>query len=109
MASPGGKLVMVGVQAPGTGVEARDVTLAEITLIGTSAHAVGADLPKALALLATRDSLGRHRAARPIRSIELVDEGLDRSTPGPVKVLFAPWSDETVEAGAVWATSTERW
>lgn len=98
MASPGGKLVLVGVQAAGVTLEPRTITLKEITAIGTCAHTVDADLSEALALLASREGGWRDIAPRALPLSELIPAGLDRSSPGPVKSLFAPWSNGPIEA-----------
>ena len=52
--SPGGRLVVVGMQARPSPIDIRRITLNEVELIGTNAHVFHIDLPEALRLLAAR-------------------------------------------------------
>jgi (R,R)-butanediol dehydrogenase/meso-butanediol dehydrogenase/diacetyl reductase len=97
MAGRGGKLVLVGLQKTEVTLDPRRITLDEITVIGTSAHAVATDLPEALALLASREEGWADLAPSALPLSDLIAEGLARTSPGPVKVLFAPWSETAVE------------
>lgn len=108
MARPGGKLVLVGLQKPGAQLDPRRVTLDEITVIGTSAHAVATDLPEALAVLASREEGWADIAPVALPLSDLIAEGLDRTSPGPVKTLFAPWSEETIGASRPLAVEAGR-
>ncbi len=73
---PGGRLVLVGIQAGGPGLDATDVTLRELEVIGTNAHVVHRDLPRALELLAARPDPWDDVAPVAIGLDQLVDEGL---------------------------------
>jgi (R,R)-butanediol dehydrogenase/meso-butanediol dehydrogenase/diacetyl reductase len=95
----GGRIVQVGVPRPGAGVDPRGITLNEITVLGTSAHAVDADLPEALRLLGSRKEGWSDVAPMAFPLRDVVGEGLDGgSVTGRIKTLFAPWSSEPMSA-----------
>ncbi|HTW98084.1 MAG TPA: alcohol dehydrogenase catalytic domain-containing protein [Acidimicrobiales bacterium] len=53
---PGGQVVAVGLHAVPRAIDVRRLTLRELQLHGTNAHAFATDLPRALSLLAARHS-----------------------------------------------------
>lgn len=100
IAPRGCRIVLVGLQGQPTEINLRDISIREIELIGTNAHVVGADLPEALRLLATRDSGWRDIAPTALSLDRLVDEGLRplaeaRST--RIKTLIDPWAADSRE------------
>jgi (R,R)-butanediol dehydrogenase / meso-butanediol dehydrogenase / diacetyl reductase len=93
---PGGRLVVVGLQAESRPVDLRSVTLREVELIGTNAHVCGDDLPEALRLLARRDSAWSDVAPTVIPLSQLVSDGLQPMAEGRsrrVKTLVDPWAN----------------
>ncbi len=54
--APGGQVVAVGLHPVPRSIDVRRLTLRELQLLGTNAHAFAADLPRALELLASRRS-----------------------------------------------------
>ncbi|MDX6653897.1 MAG: (R,R)-butanediol dehydrogenase / meso-butanediol dehydrogenase / diacetyl reductase [Solirubrobacterales bacterium] len=90
-ATRGDKLVVVGAQAPSTGVDCRAITLDELNVVGTSAHAIEVDLPEALRVLASRDGGWDDVAPTAFPLADVVSEGLAGGG-GRVKTVFAPWA-----------------
>ena len=98
IAERGSRIVLVGLQAEQGQVDYRNLTLREIELIGTNAHAIAADMPEALRLLASRDGGWGDVAPQALALEDLVDEGLmplveRRST--RIKTLIDPWAKTT--------------
>jgi (R,R)-butanediol dehydrogenase/meso-butanediol dehydrogenase/diacetyl reductase len=92
---PGGRLVVVGLQAAPRLVDLRSLTLREVELIGTNAHVCGRDLPDALGLLATRGGNWSDVAPTIIPLADLVSEGILPMADGRgtrVKTLIDPWA-----------------
>jgi (R,R)-butanediol dehydrogenase/meso-butanediol dehydrogenase/diacetyl reductase len=93
--SPGGRLVLVGLHGRPRTLDLRRVTLSEVELVGTMAHAVGVDLPEALRLLAARKSRWSDVAPAVLPLTELVSGGIvpmaERRS-SRVKTLIDPWA-----------------
>lgn len=93
IAPRGGRIVAVGVQKSPPPVDMRRVTLDELELIGTVAHAVRDDFPEALRLLAARPE-GWSDVAPEVLPLELlVEEGVRPLAEGRstrVKTLIGP-------------------
>ena len=94
----GGRVVAVGLQEHAVPIDARMLTLREVELIGTNAHAFGRDMPTAVELLATRTRPWDDFAAVAVGLDGLVDEGiipLVERRPTQLKTLIDPWIDGT--------------
>jgi (R,R)-butanediol dehydrogenase / meso-butanediol dehydrogenase / diacetyl reductase len=92
---PGGRLVVVGLQAEPAPIDLRGMTLAEVEFIGTNAHVCGADLPEALRLLAERRSAWGDVAPTVLPLTDLVSGGIRPMAEGRstrVKTLIDPWA-----------------
>jgi (R,R)-butanediol dehydrogenase / meso-butanediol dehydrogenase / diacetyl reductase len=92
---PGGRLVVVGLQAAEVPVDLRALTLREIELIGTNAHVCPVDLPEALRLLAARGDRWTNVAPQLLPLSELVASGIRPMAEGRserVKTLIDPWA-----------------
>jgi (R,R)-butanediol dehydrogenase / meso-butanediol dehydrogenase / diacetyl reductase len=92
---PGGRLVVVGLQAEQNPIDLRRLTLTEVELIGTNAHVCGADLPEALRLLAGRGNGWSDVAPEMLPLTELVAGGIRPMAEGRsarVKTLIDPWA-----------------
>jgi (R,R)-butanediol dehydrogenase/meso-butanediol dehydrogenase/diacetyl reductase len=103
LAPRGTRVVMVGLQHGPLEIDARDVSLREVELIGTNAHVCGLDLPEALRLLASRKGGWTDVAPVALSLDELVEEGLRplaerRST--RIKTLIDPWATEARKTAA---------
>jgi (R,R)-butanediol dehydrogenase/meso-butanediol dehydrogenase/diacetyl reductase len=97
-AQPGTRIVLVGIQSDSTEVEFRRITLEEVELIGTNAHAFALDFPEALRLLASRADGWADIAPVAVPLDKLVDDGLVPIVEGRarrIKTLIDPWSDIT--------------
>ncbi len=95
-AQPGTRIVLVGIQSGSTEIEFRRITLGEIELIGTNAHAFALDFPEALRLLALRVEGWADVAPVVVPLDNLVDDGLVPVVEGRaprIKTLIDPWSD----------------
>jgi (R,R)-butanediol dehydrogenase/meso-butanediol dehydrogenase/diacetyl reductase len=95
-AQPGTRVVLVGIQGGATELALRRVTLDEIELIGTNAHAFALDFPEALRLLASRAEGWRDIAPIAIPLDDLVEGGLLPLVEGRserIKTLIDPWAD----------------
>src|SRR5262249_33768376 len=79
---PGGRIVVVGLQAEPRALDLRRLTLNEIELVGTNAHVCGADLPEALRLLAARGTTWNDVAPVVLPLEELAPEGLQPMAEG---------------------------
>jgi len=93
---PGGRIVAVGLHDRPREVDLRSVTLHELSIHGTNAHVVGADLPEALRLLAARADPWGDVAPGALSLDRLVPDGLLPLAEGRsrcVKTLVDPWSD----------------
>ncbi len=91
LATPGGRLVLVGLQKPDVTLTARRLTLDEMTILGGVAHVVDTDLPEALRLLASRAEGWADVAPIAFPLADVVDAGLAPHTAGlRVKTLIAP-------------------
>jgi (R,R)-butanediol dehydrogenase/meso-butanediol dehydrogenase/diacetyl reductase len=89
----GGRVVVVGLQAPPSPMNLRLLALNEIQLIGTVAHRCARDLPAALGLLATRASGWSDVAPLAIPLDALIADGLALLTTGTstrIKTLVDP-------------------
>jgi (R,R)-butanediol dehydrogenase/meso-butanediol dehydrogenase/diacetyl reductase len=94
----GGRVVAVGLQEKPITIDARALTLREVELIGTNAHAFGRDLPSAVELLATRADPWDDFASRAVGLDGLVDQGivpLVEQHPTQLKTLIDPWIEGT--------------
>jgi (R,R)-butanediol dehydrogenase/meso-butanediol dehydrogenase/diacetyl reductase len=94
----GGRVVAVGLQEKPVAIDARALTLREIELIGTNAHAFGRDLPTAVELLATRTDPWDDFASEAVGLAGLVDDGivpLLERRPTQLKTLIDPWIEGT--------------
>lgn len=104
LAPRGSRVVMVGLQHGSMNVNARDVSLREVEMIGTNAHVCSLDLPEALRLLASRPGGWTDVAPVALSLDDLVEEGLRplaerRST--RIKTLIDPWTAQTRKTVAV--------
>ena len=72
----GARVVLVGLQSSSLSLALRDVSVRELELLGTNAHAVGLDLPEAMRLLATRRAGWADVAPVAITLEDLVEHGL---------------------------------
>ncbi|MCE0765067.1 alcohol dehydrogenase catalytic domain-containing protein [Pseudonocardia kujensis] len=87
----GGRLVLVGIQAPGVGVEARDIALGELDVRGSVSLDPSRDLPEALRVLATREDGWADVAPTAFPLRDVAREGLSRAASRTrIKTLFAP-------------------
>lgn len=91
---PGGRLVLVGIQSDHPGIDAADVTLRELEVIGTNAHVVHHDLPRALELLGARPDPWDDVAPVALGLDQVVDDGLVPLIEGraAIKTLVDPSS-----------------
>lgn len=94
VARPGSTIVPVGVQRAPIEVRFAEWTLREYTVVGTVAHVIGTDLPKAVRLLGTRSDWSLIAGeVLPLRA--LVTDGLQPLVAGTsrqVKTLIDPWA-----------------
>jgi (R,R)-butanediol dehydrogenase / meso-butanediol dehydrogenase / diacetyl reductase len=98
LAPRGARVVLVGLQHGPVEIDAREVSLREVELIGTNAHVCGLDLPEALRLLASRAGGWGDVAPVALSLDELVDEGLRPLAEGRstrIKTLIDPWTPDT--------------
>lgn len=93
---PGGRLVLVGIQGGEGVVDFRDLSLKEFEVIGTNAHVVARDVPRALGLLASGGAWSE--IAPDILPLDLiVSEGLQplaERRSSRIKTLFDPTASE---------------
>lgn len=97
LAPRGGRIVAVGVQKLPPALDMRRVTLDELELIGTVAHAVREDFPEALRLIAARSEGWADVAPEALPLELLLDEGIRPLAEGSsarVKTLFDPSARE---------------
>lgn len=95
LVTPGGRLVVVGLQPEPHPLPLRELTLNEIEVIGTNAHACSVDLPEALRLLGQRGGTWSDLAPAVLPLDELVSHGLEPMARGDahqVKTLIDPWA-----------------
>lgn len=96
LATRGTRVVLVGIQSETGEIDYRDLTLREIELIGTNAHAKAADLPEALRLLASREGGWSDVAPLALPLQDLIGDGLmplvERRSKR-IKTLIDPWAD----------------
>lgn len=95
-ADPGATIVPVGIQRGDVPVPLGSWTLREYTIVGTVAHAIGADLPRAVELLATRADWS-DIASEILPLDEVADGALGPLLSGgsrQVKTLIDPWANE---------------
>ena len=93
---PGGRVVVVGLQEAPVAVDLRSLALREKELIGTLAHAFGADFGRAVELLESGGDVWRLLAPSVLPLEDLVDGGLRPLVAGdatPIKTLFDPRID----------------
>lgn len=93
---PGGRVVAVGLHDHPREIDLRSLTLRELSIHGTNAHVVGADLPEALRMLARRDQPWSDVAPTALSLDRLVPDGLDPLAEGRsrrIKTLVDPWAD----------------
>ncbi|MBI1964369.1 MAG: zinc-binding dehydrogenase, partial [Candidatus Rokubacteria bacterium] len=92
---PGGRVVLVGLHDAPRSLELRRVTADEMDVVGTRAHACGADLPEALRLLGSRSGRWTDIAPTMLPLERLVEDGIlpmaERRS-GRVKTLIDPWA-----------------
>jgi (R,R)-butanediol dehydrogenase/meso-butanediol dehydrogenase/diacetyl reductase len=94
---PRGRLVMIGLTGGLMPVDLRRLTLREVALVGTMAHAFPADFPEAVRLLGTRDEGWSDLAPVVLPLTDLVDEALVPMAEGRstrIKTLLDPWAEE---------------
>jgi (R,R)-butanediol dehydrogenase/meso-butanediol dehydrogenase/diacetyl reductase len=97
LAPRGGRVVAVGIQKTAPPVDMRRVTLDELELIGTVAHAVREDFPEALRLLSRREQGWSDTAPDVLPLDRLVDAGIEPMVEGHqtrIKTLFDPGAQE---------------
>jgi (R,R)-butanediol dehydrogenase/meso-butanediol dehydrogenase/diacetyl reductase len=93
---PGGRVVAVGLHERLREIDLRSLTLRELSIHGTNAHVVGADLPEALRLLAGRGDPWSDVAPTALSLDRLVPDGLEPLAEGRstrIKTLVDPWAD----------------
>ncbi len=101
-AQRGTRVVLVGMQGTSSEIELRRITLDEIELIGTNAHAFASDFPEGLRLLASRIEGWADVAPIVIPLDELVESGIRPIMEGrgqQIKTLIDPWADRPRAAG----------
>lgn len=93
----GGRVVAIGLHKKPVPVDVRAITLREIELVGTSAHAFAADVPEAARLVASR-AAGWSDVAPVALPLELmVPEALiplSQGASGRIKNLIDPWVED---------------
>lgn len=95
---PGGRIVAIGLHGRPRAVDLRSLTLREVSVIGTNAHVVAADLPEALRLLAARAEPWADVAPTALSLDRLVPDGIDPLVAGRsvrIKTLVDPWASES--------------
>jgi (R,R)-butanediol dehydrogenase/meso-butanediol dehydrogenase/diacetyl reductase len=95
LAPRGARVVAVGVQKTPPPIDMRRVTLDELELIGTVAHAVRDDFPEALRLISQRNEGWSDTAPQALPLDLLVDEGIRPIAEGHsarIKTLIDPWA-----------------
>ncbi len=95
-AEPGATIVPVGIQRTDVAAPLGSWTLREYTIVGTVAHAIGADLPRAVELLAMREDWS-DIASEVLPLSEVADGALAPLLGGgsrQIKTLIDPWIDE---------------
>ena len=93
---PGGRVVVVGLQEAPVAVDLRSLALREKELVGTLAHAFGADFGRGIDLLESGGDVWRLLAPSVLPLEDLVDGGLEpmvAGDPTSIKTLFDPWID----------------
>ncbi len=106
-ARPGATIVPVGIQKASVDLQISDLTMRELTLVGTVAHVYGADLPEAVRLLGTRPDWS-DIAGEIIPLGDLVTHGIAPLVDGSatqIKTLIDPWA--TTARAAVHARPQE--
>lgn len=92
-AQPGATIVPVGIQRDDVAVPLGKWTLSEYTIVGTVAHVVGSDLPRAVELLGSRDDWS-DIASDVLPLSGVVHDALEPMLAGAsrqVKTLIDPW------------------
>lgn len=92
----GGRVVAVGLHGHPREIDLRSLTLRELSIHGTNAHVVGADLPEALRLLAARSEPWSDVAPMALSLDRLVPDGLEPLAEGRsrrIKTLVDPWTE----------------
>ncbi|MGI9604999.1 MAG: alcohol dehydrogenase catalytic domain-containing protein [Acidimicrobiales bacterium] len=93
LVQPGGRVVVVGLQKTPIAVDLLSVALQEKELIGTLAHAFGADFNDAVDLLENETTMWAEVAPEVIPLEDLVEKGLEpmaTGQPTPIKTLLDP-------------------
>ena len=101
-AQRGTRVVLVGMQGSSSEIELRRITIDEIELIGTNAHAFASDFPEGLRLLASRIGGWADVAPLVIPLDDLVERGIRPIMEGrgrQIKTLIDPWADRPRAAG----------
>jgi (R,R)-butanediol dehydrogenase/meso-butanediol dehydrogenase/diacetyl reductase len=96
-ARPGATIVPVGIQKAPVDLQISDLTMRELTIVGTVAHVFGADLPEAVRLLGTRADWS-DIAGEVIPLGDLVTNGIVPLVDGSarqIKTLIDPWASES--------------
>ncbi len=105
LAPRGARVVMVGLQHGPAEIDAREISLREVELIGTNAHVCGLDMPDAVRLLASREGGWTDVAPVALSLDDLVEEGLrplaERRS-NRIKTLIDPWTTRTRSTVATW-------
>ena len=94
---PRGRLVMIGLTGGLMPVDLRRLTLREVALVGTMAHAFPADFPEAVRLLGTRAEGWNDLAPLALPLTDLVEGALIPMAEGRskrIKTLLDPWIDK---------------
>jgi threonine dehydrogenase-like Zn-dependent dehydrogenase len=92
----GGRVVAVGLHEHLREIDLRSLTLRELSIHGTNAHVVSADLPEALRLLAARRDPWSDVAPTALSLDRLVPDGLEPLAEGRsrrIKTLVDPWAE----------------
>lgn len=98
LAPRGCRIVLVGLQGRPYELDARTLSLTELELIGTNAHAVATDLPEALRLLAGRSEGWADIAPLALCFDDFVEDGirpLAEHRSERIKTLVDPWATRT--------------
>ena len=99
---PRGRVVAVGLGAKPVPIDARSITLREVSLVGTNAHVFGADFAEAARLVGRRSGGWNDVAPVALPLNALVERGLQPMVDGRaerIKTLIDPWATEVRPTG----------
>lgn len=94
---PGGRVVAIGLHHGPVETDLRSVTLRELEVIGTNAHAFDADVPEAARLIASRREGWSDVAPLALPLREMVERALvplSDGTSSRIKNLIDPWAEQ---------------